>query len=116
MEYDQISVVVALIREVQHTVLLKIDELSQFLKMKVSGEAGRGSRRDETGEWIDSQEVRLLLHISKRKLQSMRDKGEIAYSSNGKRKYYYKRTDVEAMLEKNYHRPDIPELRDNPYL
>lgn len=53
-------------------------------------------------EWIDSQEVCLLLNISKRTLQNYRDTGKIPYSSvDGK--MYYKYRDIMDILEKNYH-------------
>jgi hypothetical protein len=53
------------------------------------------------GTWIDGQDVLLLLHISKRSLQKLRDKGTLPYSRvNGK--FYYKVADIEELLEKNY--------------
>jgi hypothetical protein len=51
--------------------------------------------------WIDGQDVILALNISKRTLQSLRDKGILPYSRiNGK--FYYKVSDLEALLENNY--------------
>ena len=51
--------------------------------------------------WIDGQDVILALNISKRTLQSLRDKGILPYSRiNGK--FYYKVSDMEALLENNY--------------
>ncbi len=51
--------------------------------------------------WMDGQEVMLLLKISKRTLQSMRDNGTLPFSRiNGK--FYYKAEDIEKMLESNY--------------
>lgn len=52
-------------------------------------------------EWIDGQVVMQTLHISKRTLQSLRDSGVLPYSRiNGK--FYYKVSDIEALLESNY--------------
>lgn len=52
-------------------------------------------------EWIDGQVVMQTLHISVRTLQSLRDNGTLPYSRiNGK--FYYKVSDIEEMLEKNY--------------
>ena len=52
-------------------------------------------------EWIDGQDVMQTLHISKRTLQSLRDNGVLPYSRiNGK--FYYKVSDIEALLESNY--------------
>ena len=54
-----------------------------------------------TEEWIDGQDVMQTLHISKRTLQSLRDSGVLPYSRiNGK--FYYKVSDMEALLESNY--------------
>ena len=51
--------------------------------------------------WMDGQEVMLLLKISKRTLQSMRDNGTLPFSRiNGK--FYYKTEDIQLMLESNY--------------
>jgi len=54
-----------------------------------------------TDKWIDGQVVIQSLHISKRTLQSLRDSGVLPYSRiNGK--FYYKLSDIEALLESNY--------------
>lgn len=51
--------------------------------------------------WMDGQEVMLLLKISKRTLQSMRDNGTLPFSRiNGK--FYYKTEDIQILLESNY--------------
>lgn len=53
--------------------------------------------------WIDGQEVLLALNISQRTLQTLRDSGTLPFSRlNGK--FYYKVTDLEALLESNYSR------------
>lgn len=52
-------------------------------------------------EWIDGQRVMEVLKISKRTLQTLRDDGDLAYSSV-KGKFYYKAGDLEEMLERNY--------------
>lgn len=51
--------------------------------------------------WLDNEEVCRLMHFSKRKLQSMRDSKELAFSRLGA-KLYYKSTDVEALLKLHY--------------
>lgn len=60
------------------------------------------SRLEEFKEnWIDGQEVMQILHMSPRTLQRMRDCDTMPYSRiNGK--FYYKLSDVENILEKNY--------------
>jgi len=51
--------------------------------------------------WLDIQDVCELLHISKRTLQSYRDKGILPFSQIGA-KIYYKARDIQKHLEKHY--------------
>ncbi|MBL7867189.1 MAG: helix-turn-helix domain-containing protein [Flavobacterium lindanitolerans] len=48
-------------------------------------------------KWLDNQEVCLLMNITKRTLQTYKDKGLMHYSKLN-RKNYYKLTDVQALL------------------
>jgi hypothetical protein len=57
-------------------------------------------------EWIDGQRVIEILKISKRTLQTLRDDGDLDYSSV-KGKFYYKAGDLEEMLERNYKRRNL---------
>lgn len=52
------------------------------------------------GEWVDNQDVLLLLGISLRTLQSYRDRGVLPYSQI-EHKCYYKLSDVQLFLEKS---------------
>lgn len=49
-------------------------------------------------KWLDAQDVCLALNISKRALQTYRDKGMIPYSNIGG-KFFYKETDIRQILE-----------------
>ncbi|MFC4685850.1 helix-turn-helix domain-containing protein [Epilithonimonas pallida] len=49
-------------------------------------------------KWLDNQEVCLMMNITKRTLQTYKDKGLLPYSKLN-RKNYYKRSDVKALLE-----------------
>lgn len=49
-------------------------------------------------QWLDNQEVCLMMNITKRTLQTYKDKGLLPYSRLN-RKNYYKRSDVQALLE-----------------
>ncbi|MCF8372403.1 MAG: helix-turn-helix domain-containing protein [Bacteroidales bacterium] len=52
-------------------------------------------------EWIDTQEVCEMLHVSKRTLQNYRDQGKIPFSQiDGK--MYYRQKDILNILESNY--------------
>ena len=50
--------------------------------------------------WLDSQEVCLLLGFSKRTLQYYRSSGRLAYSQIGG-KIYYKTSDIEKIIEES---------------
>lgn len=52
----------------------------------------------EGEQWLDNQEVCLMMNITKRTLQTYKDKGLLLYSRLN-RKNYYKRSDVQALLE-----------------
>lgn len=49
-------------------------------------------------KWLDNQEVCLMMSITKRTLQTYKDKGVLSYSKLN-RKNYYKRSDVQVLLE-----------------
>ena len=52
-------------------------------------------------DWLDSHEVKKLLKISERTLQTLRSNGTLAYSKlNGK--LYYRRQDLQDLLSINY--------------
>lgn len=50
-------------------------------------------------KWLDSQDVCMILSISKRTLQGLRDNGTLAYTMIG-HKAYYKPEDVENIISK----------------
>lgn len=52
---------------------------------------------DRESEWLDNQDVCMLLNISPRTLQTLRDNGTLAYSQIN-HKTYYKPGDVEKIL------------------
>lgn len=52
---------------------------------------------DKESEWLDNQDVCMLLNISPRTLQTLRDNGTLAYSQIN-HKTYYKPQDVEKVL------------------
>ena len=49
-------------------------------------------------KWLDNQEVCLMMGITKRTLQTYKDKGLLPFSKLN-RKNYYKISDVQALLE-----------------
>jgi hypothetical protein len=56
------------------------------------------SRDKGLTKWLDNQEVCLILHISKRTLQTYRDNGTLPYSQIN-HKMYYKLEDVERVMQ-----------------
>lgn len=55
-------------------------------------------------KWLDNQDVCLLLGISKRTLQTFRDKGMLGFSRI-RRKCYYRESDVKAFIGKMKNKP-----------
>ncbi|MCK9205571.1 MAG: helix-turn-helix domain-containing protein [Salinivirgaceae bacterium] len=51
--------------------------------------------------WLDNQDVMQILHISPRTLQTLRANGTLPFSRI-KGKFYYKVSDLVALLESNY--------------
>lgn len=49
-------------------------------------------------KWLDNQEVCLMMNITKRTLQTYKDKGVLAYSKLN-RKNYYKLSDIQSLLQ-----------------
>ncbi len=52
-------------------------------------------------DWLDNQDVMLALHISLRSLQTLRSNGTLPYSRINN-KIYYRRRDIERLLNDNY--------------
>lgn len=48
-------------------------------------------------KWLDGQEVCMVLNISKRKLQTLRENGSLAYTKV-EHKFFYKPSDVEKVI------------------
>lgn len=51
-------------------------------------------------DWLSTEEVMEMLHVSRRTVQNYRDEGKISYSQHG-RKILYPREGVEEFLRKN---------------
>ena len=52
-------------------------------------------------DWMDNQEVMFALHVSLRTLQTLRSNGTLPYSRINN-KIYYRRRDIERLLNENY--------------
>ena len=61
---------------------------------------GLNSSNPDLSEWLDNQEVCILMNISDRKLLSLRQKGLIPFSRID-RKIYYKKEDILNYMRRN---------------
>ena len=81
-------------------ILLNLSE--QLKEIKATVGLLRKTQLQQLAEnWIDGQEVMFTLKVSKRTLQTLRDSGSLPFSRI-KGKFYYKVSDIETMLQKNY--------------
>ncbi|MBU3822511.1 helix-turn-helix domain-containing protein [Flavobacteriaceae bacterium XHP0103] len=74
--------------------LKKIDEVKTSLDEK---------QKNPKDVFVDNQEFLQLMNISKRTAQTWRDEGVVSFSQIGS-KIYYRMSDVEKLLEKNYNK------------
>lgn len=59
------------------------------------------STNNGLNDWMDNQEVMFALHVSLRTLQTLRSNGTLPYSRINN-KIYYRRRDIERLLNDNY--------------
>lgn len=79
--------------EVFETMLGRFEEFARKVEM-LCGSAG-GKR---LSEWLDNQDVCLILNISKRTLQTYRDNGTLPFTRI-ENKIYYRPMDVERVIK-----------------
>ncbi len=85
-------------------ILISEHEFNLFQKKleEISAQLQKLNQQEPFKEkWLDNQDVCLLLKISPRSLQNYRDNGILPFSQFNK-KIYYKASDIEKHLEKNY--------------
>jgi hypothetical protein len=70
----------------------RLDTLNKKLEEK---------QKSPNDTFLDNQEFLQLMNISKRTCQSWRDEGKISFSQIGS-KIYYRMSDVQNLLDKNY--------------
>ena len=58
-------------------------------------------QKTPSNTFLDNQEFLQLMNISKRTAQTWRDEGIVSFSQIGS-KIYYRMTDVQKLLDKNY--------------
>ena len=77
----------------------KIMEALNSIESKLTKE--NTSCEELSKEWVDNQDVMLLLHISPRTLQTLRTNGTLPFSRIGN-KLYYRTEDIQRILKDNY--------------
>ena len=70
-------------------------------KCEAFNEVNNDCPDNQLENWLDNQDVMLALHISLRSLQTLRSNGTLPYSRINN-KIYYRRCDVEKLLNDNY--------------
>lgn len=75
-------------------------EMSNVLSKIKKQLKGLDSSKSKLDEWLDNQDVCILMNISDRKLLSLRQKGIIPFSRID-RKVYYKKDDILNYMRKN---------------
>ena len=81
--------------------ILRLSEDIKMLKLQLQMIGKRPLDRFKEN-WLDGQQVMDALGISRRTLQSLRDSGELPFTRL-RGKLYYKLSDLERLLESNYH-------------
>ncbi len=83
--------------------LKNIEELTDSIKTanRIKDDKKEVSPGDSNNDWLTTEETCKLLKVSKRTLQKYRDELIIPYTQLN-RKIYFKRDDIQKMLESNY--------------
>ena len=85
-----------------NAVILTKDQYTELVnRLDVLKEKLEEKQKKPEATFLDNQEFIQLMHISKRTAQTWRDRGDISYSQIGS-KIYYKMSDVQKLLDKNY--------------
>jgi len=95
--------------EIKKALQLLTDQLKEIKQLI----QGNGKRPEELlrERWLDGQDAMLVLKISPRTLQTLRDTGMLPYSRI-QNKFFYKVSDINALLESNYIRNHLTHSHD----
>lgn len=85
-------------------VILSKDQYQELLGRidEIKSKIADASKKPED-TFLDNADFLQLMHISKRTAQTWRDEGKISFSQIGN-KIYYRMSDVQALLNKNYNK------------
>ena len=83
-------------------IILHKEQYEELLKRMDEIKAALTEKQKEPGDpFLDNQEFLQLMNVSKRTAQTWRDEGIISFSQIGS-KIYYRMSDVQKLLDKNY--------------
>lgn len=85
-----------------NAIILTVEQYQDLLKRMDDIKATLNQKqKDPSDIFVDNQEFLQLMNISKRTAQNWRDQGVISFSQVGS-KIYYRMSDVQDLLDKNY--------------
>jgi len=84
-----------------------MNRFEEFIR-KVDTLCDKGGNKT-MGKWLDAQDVCMILNISPRSLQTLRDSRKLAYTMIG-HKIYYKPEDVQNVISKNTARKEVQDV------
>ena len=95
--YQPLKLMIMEIVNIEASTFMEINNVLSKIEKQLKGLDSSKSKLDE---WLDNQDVCILMNISDRKLLSLRQKGIIPFSRID-RKVYYKKDDILNYMRKN---------------
>ena len=83
-------------------IILSVQQYKELVnRLDVLNKKLEEKQKSPNDTFLDNQEFLQLMNISKRTAQSWRDEGKVSFSQIGS-KIYYRMSDVQNLLDKNY--------------
>lgn len=95
--YQPLKLMIMEIVNIEASTFMEMNNVLSKIEKQLKGLDSSKSKLDE---WLDNQDVCILMNISDRKLLSLRQKGIIPFSRID-RKVYYKKDDILNYMRKN---------------
>ncbi|MFC2121634.1 helix-turn-helix domain-containing protein [Bacteroidota bacterium] len=88
----------------KNLIVLEEEKFLQIIEYlsNLSVQIERVKSQPKYGKWLSTEEACKFLQVTSRTMQNYRDRGTISFSKVGS-KLYYKFSDLEELLMKNYH-------------
>ena len=85
-----------------NAIILSVQQYKELVnRLDVLNKKLEEKQKSPNDTFLDNQEFLQLMNISKRTAQSWRDEGKVSFSQIGS-KIYYRMSDVQELLDKNY--------------